>query len=305
MGATEKAPTIRRIAVVVNPLAGGANAKSLDEARAIVEAAGLEAECVAASGDELVPALKAAVESAPDLLVIVAGDGTARAAAELAGPKGVLIAPLPGGTMNMLPRALYGTRDWRAALKEILEDGVVCEVSGGEVNGSAFFVAAILGAPALWAEAREAARELKPLTAFRRARRAMSVAFTGRLRFTFDGKTPDRAEALILLCPLISPKLNADDSALEAVALDPTGASEAFRLAFHAVTDGWRRDPSVNNTKIRGGRVWASGHIPAVLDGEPRRLPRRVEVRFKPRAFKALRPREITPKGAAAETAKA
>ncbi len=293
MGGTMEAPPIRRIAVVVNPLSGSTNAKSLDEVKAIVEAAGVEAECVAASGDALVPALKAAVDSAPDLLVIVAGDGTARAAAELAGPKGVLIAPLPGGTMNMLPRALYGTRDWHSALKEILEDGVVCEVSGGEVNGSAFFVAAILGAPALWAEAREAARELKPLTAFRRARRALSMAFTGRLGFIFDGKLPDRAEALILLCPLISPELDADDLALEAVALDPTDASEAFRLAFHAVTDGWRRDPAVNNMKIRRGRVWASGHIPAVLDGEPRRLPRRVEVRFKPRAFKALRPREI------------
>jgi diacylglycerol kinase family enzyme len=288
-----EAPPIRRIAVVVTPLSGSTKANSLDEVKAIVEAAGVEAECVAASGDALVPALKAAVDSAPDLLVIVAGDGTARAAAELAGPKGVLIAPLPGGTMNMLPRALYGTRDWHSALKEILEDGVVCEVSGGEVNGSTFFVAAILGAPALWAEAREAARELKPLTAFRRARRALSMAFTGRLRFIFDGKLPDRAEALILLCPLISPELDADDLALEAVALDPTDASEAFRLAFHAVTDGWRRDPAVNNMKIRRGRVWASGHIPAVLDGEPRRLPRRVEVRFKPRAFKALRPREI------------
>ena len=293
MGGTMEAPPIRRIAVVVNPLSGSTNAKSLDEVKAIVEAAGVEAECVAASGDALVPALKAAVDSAPDLLVIVAGDGTARAAAELAGPKGVLIAPLPGGTMNMLPRALYGTRDWHSALKEILEDGVVCEVSGGEVNGSTFFVAAILGAPALWAEAREAARELKPLTAFRRARRALSMAFTGRLRFIFDGKLPDRAEALILLCPLISPELDADDLALEAVALDSMDASEAFRLAFHAVTDGWRRDPAVNNMKIRRGRVWASGHIPAVLDGEPRRLPRRVEVRFKPRAFKALRPREI------------
>ena len=299
-----EAPPIRRIAVVVNPLSGSTNAKSLDEVKAIVEAAGVEAECVAASGDALVPALKAAVDSAPDLLVIVAGDGTARAAAELAGPKGVLIAPLPGGTMNMLPRALYGTRDWHSALKEILEDGVVCEVSGGEVNGSAFFVAAILGAPALWAEAREAARELKPLTAFRRARRALSMAFRGRLRFIFDGKLPDRAEALIFLCPLISPELDADDRALEAVALDPTDASEAFRLAFHAVTDGWRRDPAVNNMKIRRGRVWASGHIPAVLDGEPRRLPRRVEVRFKPRAFKALRPREIvSAKAAEAEAA--
>ena len=27
-----------------------------------------------------------------------------------------MIAPLPGGTMNMLPKALYGTADWKLAL---------------------------------------------------------------------------------------------------------------------------------------------------------------------------------------------
>ena len=227
------------------------------------------------------------------------------AAAELAGPKGVLIAPLPGGTMNMLPKALYGSRDWKTALKDILEDGVVCDVSGGEVNGSSFYVAAILGAPALWAGAREAARELKPLTALRRAQRALAVAFTGRLRFAFDGGRPDRAEALTFLCPLISTELDADERALEAAAMDPASAAEAFRLAFHAVTDGWRRDPSVNDMKIRKGKVWASGRIPAVLDGEPCRLPRQVEVRFKARAFKALRPRQIVVVEKAAKEAEA
>jgi diacylglycerol kinase family enzyme len=49
------------------------------------------------------------IDSAPDAVLVLAGDGTARAAAEMAGPDGPLIAPLPGGTMNMLPRASMAT----------------------------------------------------------------------------------------------------------------------------------------------------------------------------------------------------
>jgi diacylglycerol kinase family enzyme len=82
----------------------------------------------------------------------VAGDGTARAAAEMAGPDGPMIAPLPGGTMNMLPHALYGAIPWPEAMANCLKDGQERMISGGEINGRVFFVAAILGSPALWAD---------------------------------------------------------------------------------------------------------------------------------------------------------
>ena len=51
-------------------------------------------------------AVRAAVDAAPDLLIVLAGDGTARLAAELCGLDGPLVAPMAGGTLNMLPHAL-------------------------------------------------------------------------------------------------------------------------------------------------------------------------------------------------------
>jgi len=48
---------------------------------------------------------------------------------------------------------------------------------------------------------------------------------------------------------------------------------------------------------VRAGRVWASGPIPAVLDGEPRQLGPVVDFHFRPVAFRALAPRE--PRGQA------
>jgi diacylglycerol kinase family enzyme len=158
------------------------------------------------------------------------------------------------------------------------------------VDGHAFFVAAILGSPALWARAREAARSGRIGVAFQRARQALGRAFTGRLRFTLDGARREKAEALALMCPLVSRDLNDDAMGLEAAALDPAGALDVFRLAFAAAAGSWRQDPAVAVSLCRQAYVWAGGAIPAILDGEPIQLGRTALVRFNPAAFRALVP---------------
>lgn len=282
---------ISKVAVVINPAAGSVTPATEGEARALLQSLDLEPHIFVIAGGAVEAALKDALAVQPDLLAVIAGDGTARLAATLCGADGPLCAPLPGGTMNVLPRALYGPRNWRAALTEALTDGVERKISGGEIDGNLFFVAAILGSPALWAEAREAARQLKPITAVKLARHALGQAFSGRLRFMLEGHAPGRAEALTFLCPLISHELNDDDRYLEAAAVDPGGAADVFRLAFHALVDDWRSDPNVDTWRCRKGWVKSRGHIPAVIDGEPLKLGRLATVAFKPHAFRALTPR--------------
>jgi len=220
--------------------------------------------------------------------VVLAGDGTARAAAELCGPDGPLIAPLPGGTMNMLPHAVYGLRAWPDALTLALEQGYEQEIGGGSVDGHSFLVAGIFGSPALWAPAREAARFGKPRLAWMRARRAMRRTFQGRLRYILDGGERQKAEALVFICPLTSKALNSDAQALEAAALDVHGTSDLLRLGFHAVTGDWRDTPGVEVTPCRTARIWASRAIPAILDGESVQLKTLTEVRYTPRVARIL-----------------
>ena len=261
-----------------------------EKVEASLAEAGLTARIETPECAELTAAIRKAVDRSPDLLVIIAGDGTARCAAEMAGIDGPLVATLPGGTMNMLPRALYGDRDWETALRDTLKDGRVRPVSGGEVGGHRFYVAALLGSPALWALAREAVREGRFNLAFQRARRAAQRAFSGRLRYSIEGGPTQRAEALSLMCPLISRALDDEEHVLEAAALDPAGAAEAFRLGVRTLRGDWRQDPAVEVFRCRHARAWASGLIPASVDGEPIRLPRSVEIRYLPEAFRALAP---------------
>jgi diacylglycerol kinase family enzyme len=159
-GTLERPSRLARIAIVANELSGSAGPGAAADAEAMARSLGFDdVQAKALDPGKLIEGLQEAVAAKPDLLIVIAGDGTANAAAELCGPGGPMVAPLPGGTMNMLPRALYGDRDWRTALHDILTDGRVRPVGGGEVDGRAFHVAAILGNPALWAPAREALRK--------------------------------------------------------------------------------------------------------------------------------------------------
>jgi diacylglycerol kinase family enzyme len=281
---------IRRIELVANIASGSVGPEAPDEARAILEELGVEARVQASDGSDLETCLKDAVDAAPDLVAILAGDGTARSAVELCGPGGPMVAPLPGGTMNMLPYAIYGRVSWQEALKTALTSGVSRTIGGGEVDGRTFLVAAILGAPALWAPAREAARRGDLRAAWRRGHLAWRRAFAGRLRFSLDGGPRGKAEALSFICPLTSKALDDDAQVLEADVLTPASASEAFRLAFNAMMGDWRRDPSVESFPCRQARLWASSGLPAVLDGEPVRLASTATVRWRPAVARVLAP---------------
>lgn len=282
--------SIRRITLLVNPLSGGVGANAAKEADEILASFDCAHDVITLEGGDMDRVIDDALAAKPDLIVVLAGDGTARSVASRAGADGPLVAPLPGGTMNMLPKALYGTTDWKAALRTILEDGEPQYVSGGEVEGHAFYCAAILGAPALWAPAREALREGKMKKAFSHARLAWRRAFSGRIRFDLDGGRRQKAEALVLISPMISRALD-EPVGLEAAVMNPKDASDAFRLAAHALFDDWRADPAVRTQAARKVQVSARSRVPAVLDGETVRLSQDATIRFLPKAFRALAPR--------------
>jgi diacylglycerol kinase family enzyme len=288
-------PRLRRVEFVINPRAGHAGPAAAAYLEKTASDFGLAYRVHTPAPQDLVNQLREAIDSGPDLLVTIAGDGTARAAASLCGPNGPLLAPLAGGTMNMLAHALYGPVDWKTALIDLFKTGVETSVSGGEVDGQRFYVAAILGEPALWAEAREAARLHKLQLAWRKARRAWRRAFSHRMRFSLDNGPAVKTLALTLMCPLVSNAMDGSERALEAAALDPHDIADALRLGARAMLSrlvgDWRTDRSVEVMRCCKGRAWTSGsQLRAILDGEPVRLHKQVDIRFVPAAFRALAP---------------
>jgi diacylglycerol kinase family enzyme len=282
------AARFRRVEVVANVASGGVSPDAPTEIEKIFADFGVAAHVCAPAGSDLTNCLRAAVDAAPDLLVVLAGDGTVRAAAELCGPEGPVLAPLPGGTMNMLPHAIYGVRAWQDALSVAMSEGQPRMLGGGEVEGRRFLVAAVLGSPALWAPAREAARYGQARLAWLRAQRALRRAFSGRLRFALDAGPREKAAALSFITPLISRALDEDEPVLEAAVLDLKGAADVLSLGFHALIGDWREAPAVAAVRCRAARVWAAERIPAILDGEAARLDSAADVVFRPDLVRVL-----------------
>jgi len=221
-----------------------------------------------------------------DVLIVLGGDGTARAAAELAPRDGPPMILLPGGTLNILPRALYGELAWPEALAAALERGVITRLTAGRANGEAFYVAALFGAPMLMAKAREAMREGRPLAAWKRFRYALKRSFTRGLRARHDREPMHKTEAVGALCPAFSGGIHADS--LEWVRLDAHHVFDLARVSLRAVTAGWRDDASIEVASCRTGDIVSLGVIPSTLDGEPRTYFSRVRVTYDARGPRVI-----------------
>jgi diacylglycerol kinase family enzyme len=279
----------KRIVVVLNRASGSWTATCEHEVERLLREADLtDAIVLGAAPIEIEATLDRAIADA-EVLVVLGGDGTIRSAAEKLLGKSTILVPLPGGTMNMLPRALYGDRPWRTALADTLDHPEIHTVSGGMAGDRAFFVAALFGAPTLWADAREAAREGHLLEAAQKSVTAARRSMAEPLEYRF-GALSGSAEAVAVVCPLVSRVLDENELCLEAAAIDTTTAGDALRLGFHALMDDWRLDPAVTRAKITSATISGHGGLPVILDGERVKMGRDVEVRFLPLAFRALAP---------------
>ena len=225
-----------------------------------------------------------------EVLIVLGGDGTIRTAAEACAEKGPYLIPLPGGTMNMLSRALYGDVAWEETLKNTLTAPSLKVLSGGRIAGKQFLIAAIVGAPALLAEPRESMREGNIVDAIEKGSVAFRKMFETKIQYLISGEMKGEAEAVALICPLISEQMSDSEQALEAAVVDVESAAEAIGLLSTAAFGKWRDHRNIALAKTKRVSVQSSKDIPATLDGEIVNLGTSAEINFVSRALTVLVP---------------
>ena len=225
-----------------------------------------------------------------EVLIVLGGDGTIRTAAEVCAEKGPYLIPLPGGTMNMLPRALYGDVAWEESLKNTLAAPSLKVLSGGRIAGKQFLIAAIVGAPALLVEPRESMREGNIVDAIEKGSVAFRKMFEAKIQYLISGGMKGEAKAVALICPLISEQMSDSEQALEVAVVDVESAAEMVGLATTAAFGKWRDDRNILLTKTKRVEVQSSKDIPATLDGERVNLGRSAEIDFVSRVLTVLVP---------------
>ena len=107
-----------KVGAIINTSSGGCDSESEQKIFSILTRAGiLEPKVWCGEAKEMERSFAEAAGQKLEVLIVLGGDGTIRTAAEVCAEKGPYLIPLPGGTMNMLPRALYGDVAWEESLK--------------------------------------------------------------------------------------------------------------------------------------------------------------------------------------------
>jgi diacylglycerol kinase family enzyme len=280
-----KAAAFRSALVLFNEKAGSVAAGDGERLAAALTEAGIERYAILAP-DKIKRALFERAKSF-DVIIVLGGDGTARAAAAMAHADGPPLLLLPGGTLNILPKALLGNLAWPEALAAALDHGVVKRLPAGRANGERFFVAAMFGAPTMLARAREAMREGRFLAALGRVRHFLKRAFMRGLRARNGQERLRKAEAIGVLCPAFTGAIEGEG--LEWVRLKATHFIDLARVSVRALGEGWRDDPVVEIGHCKTGDIVATaGVIPATLDGEPRTFLSHVRITYDPKGVRVL-----------------
>jgi diacylglycerol kinase family enzyme len=280
-----------KVGVIINTSSGSCDSESGRKMLSILTGAGVvEPKVWCGEAKEMGRFFAEAAGQKLEVLIVLGGDGTIRTAAEACAEKGSYLIPLPGGTMNMLPRSLYGNVSWEEALKKTLTAPSTKVLSAGRVANKRFFIAAIVGAPALWTQPRESMREGNIADAIKKGSIAFRTMFEAKVQYLISGGAKGETEAVALICPLISEEMSDSEQALEAAIIDVESAAEVIGLATTAAFGKWRDDRNILLTKTKRVTVQSRKEIPATLDGEKVNLDRSAEIDFVSRALTVLVP---------------
>jgi diacylglycerol kinase family enzyme len=278
-----------KVGAIINTSSGGCDLESEQKMLSTLKGAGIvEPKMWCGGADHMEPSFAEAAGQKLEVLIVLGGDGTIRTAAEACAQEGPYLIPLPGGTMNILPRALYGDVSWEDALKNTLTAPSTKVLSGGRVANKQFLIAAIVGAPVLWAEVRESIREGDIVDAIEKGSVAFRKLFETKVQYLISGEIKGEAEAVALICPLISEEMSDSEQALEAAVIDVERAAEVIGLATAAAFGKWRDDRNILLTKTKRVGVQSSKDIPAILDGETVNLGSSAEIDFVSRAVSVI-----------------
>jgi diacylglycerol kinase family enzyme len=282
-----------KVGAMINTSSGGCDADSETEILSIFKRAGVtDCKTWCGQADQIERAFAEASTHELEVFVVLGGDGTIRTAAAACAGSGTFLLPLPGGTMNMLPRALYGDAAWQETLRNALTDPATKALSGGRVGDELFFVAAIIGAPALWMEAREAVRERDIVDVVEKTAVALKAMFDSKVQYSISPEINGEAEVVAVICPLVSEQMSDSEQALEAAAIKVGSAAEFLGLATAAAFGKWRDDENVTLSRTQRILFRSGKDIPLFLDGERVKVGDNAEITFVSKAVNVIVPQD-------------
>lgn len=291
----------KSLALLINPGAGSVPARIEDSfIDSLTEAASWADVEIQLLDNNFEQTIRDVCEQKRDIIAVAGGDGTARSVCEIVAEREIdcQIMPLPLGTANILPKRLYGDRDWRTVLEEAPGYREV-KLHAGGLDGKLFFVAASVGFLTRFAEAREAVRDDGLFGGlggiWRHASAGMESMLSTRLSLYADGAERRFAKVrAVMLAPggidvvLDTGAAEAGRPKLEIVTADPRHMSEVASLGVSTLMQQWRDHPRIRSGWVETLKVDGRDTLDVMLDGEPMHLKAPIEFNIKSEAVRFL-----------------
>ena len=217
-----------------------------------------------------------------DVVFTLGGDGTAMEVAGSLAGSGVPIGVLPGGTGNLLARALGIPRNVRRAVKALLH-GSVRQIDLGVVYGRRFAVAAGVGIDSTMVVETPAWMKKRlgvfayTIIATRAALRAVIFRRFFLVRVTVDGEVVERRAAAVLFANFgailenriaFGPDIVVDDGLLDCCIFSPSHLWDAMRIMWRVTRRDFRPDRAILYRKGTRFRIETDPILPLQADGE-------------------------------------
>lgn len=286
------------IAVVVNARAGGVRRMGRTRIERAVRRTLKErlAELTWVEPPGVVEALRAAAARRPRVLAVLGGDGTAQAALDAAKGR-VPVAPLPGGTLNRLSRAVYGRRGLQACLSS-LADGEARWLPAGRIGPHRFYVVCGFG-PLMELDAlREDLRAGRGVgAAWARLAAVGRRGFQEAVLWSPPDQEPRAASALVVALGPVDSAFGMAPPAprllLEGAGAKLDGWADVAGLAARVAVRRWRSRCGLATRRSASIEVTGlNGPVFGLLDGERRLLPERFTIEMEPAAALVWGPRQ-------------
>jgi diacylglycerol kinase family enzyme len=251
---------MERLWFITNPHSGSATREKCEALEAVFEERGLVLAGRTEFPDAKIPSEAELAAAQIDTVVLFAGDGTINAAlCALAEWDGAFLI-LPGGTMNLLAKALHGDAEPADIIHAAHDGGRKVALPYVEAGPHRAFVGLILGPAAHWARAREAARKGRMGRVLGAMRTAWRRTFGKGIRIAGVPGMHERYQAVF-----VAPAANG----LEVAAIDARDWASIAELGWNWLTGDWVAARAVTDRRAERLRPLSRRPVLALFDGEP------------------------------------
>jgi diacylglycerol kinase (ATP) len=292
--------SIKRVLLIVNPAARSAAARGNEALRAFV-AAGVQCDMRVTEHPGHAGELSSTHASDYDAVFTLGGDGTAVEVLGALAGGGPPVGILPGGTGNVIARALKTPMSISRAVPALLAGRESRLDMGLLGNGRHFVIGVGVGVDAemIAGASKGMKKRLGPLAYFVSGANAALRLERFRYRITADGVVHEGETISALVANLgsvlgglltLGKHISADDGVLHVVVFKPSGLVDAFRVFFRMLAGTLTEDRSITYIAAKQLRIETMPPRRAEFDGETLE-PGPLDITVKPGAARLLSPR--------------